>query len=494
MYKFVSLNLCIVEDKWTEEFKTCISIDQLVVQQSRLVVVQQLSLLTTLNLSGCSITNNGAHIVAGVLIETISLQNLDLSYANINPTKATKISSSLEKISSLKILNLSYNDIDDDNATTSLVRVINNNHLIERINLSNNTLSYTGVIDMANALSVTKNIKVIDISDNFITCDYGVDLAAALSKCPALQELNISQNLLMFTDVLTVAQYFRYHSTLQSLDLSSNITSLLCACEFIVDAILSVNPSLVNLNVCGRNIRPRYVEDHLSSPNKENNFALQSLHLLQHSSLDITDTQTKIIKATEICPISKENVVSYYVDHLGGAFYNHYHNFAIVIPPGAVSQKECVEIQATASYFGPYIVPEGFYPISSYFWFSANYKFHFPVYLIMNHYAKIRNIEDIGSLHVLKTCTYNANVMNEKIQMHTVSEGVYFYYGIRYCVLATNHFCSYCQAKDNKFIPDYLSACYCTYDECSTHIAEVCLCPSNPDCKKVMSFTLFLNE
>ena len=472
-----------MEDKWPKEFGRCTSINDL--------VVQQLRLLTTLNLSGCNITNNGADMIARVLLKTTSLQKLDLSYANLNPNKAAKISSSLESISSLKVLNLSNNDINDDNATTNLVKVINNNHLLARINLSNNTLSYTGVLDMANALSITKNIKVIDISNNFITCNYRVDLAVALSKCPALQELNISQNLLMFTDVLTIAQYFRYHSTLESLDLSSNVSSLPSACEFIVDAIMSVNPSLVNLDVCGRNIRPRYVEDDLSPLSSEDNFTLQSLHVLQHSSLDIADTQTKIIKATEICPVSKENVISYYVDHLGGAFYNHYQKFAIVIPPGAVSQKECVEIQATASYFGPYIIPDEFYPISSYFWVSANYKFNFPVYLIMNHYAKIRNIEDIGSLHVLKTCTYNANVMNEKLLMSKVSEGVYFNYGIRYCVLATNHFCSFCQAKDNKFIPDYLSACYCTYDELSTHIAEVCLCPSNPECKKVMSFTLF---
>ena len=71
--------------------------------------------------------------------------------------------------------------------------------------------------------------------------------------------------------------------------------------------------------------------------------------------------------------------------------------------------------------------------------------------------------------------------------MNPISDGVYFDYDIGYCVVATNHFCSYCQAKSVQDIPEYLLACYYTYDEPSSgsFIAEVCFCPSNTDCKKV---------
>jgi len=146
------------------------------------------------------------------------------------------------------------------------------------------------------------------------------------------------------------------------------MVSLSSACEFIVDVILSVNQTLVDLNVCGRNIRPRFVDDYLSPPNNEsssNGFDLQNLYLLQHFPSNYY-AYNKLIKVTEICPISKEDVVSYYVDHKGGSFYHHC-NFAIFVPPGAVSQGECVEIQATASHFGPYHVPDGFYPVSNFF-------------------------------------------------------------------------------------------------------------------------------
>ena len=452
------------------------------------LLVEQLHWLITLNISDSNITDQGADMIATVLLETVSLTKLDLSNTMLNSLKAIKIVSVLKSISSLKVFNINNNNI-DDGAANNIAAVIYSNPLIQKINLSHNKLSYTGVLNIANALS--QNIKVFDISNNFITSDNIVDLATTLSKCLVLQELNISHNLLTLTNVLTIVQAFRHHPTLQNLDLSSNAISFFSACEFVVDVILSVNQELVSLNVSGRNIRPRYVEDYLSPPSSEddyNKFTLQSLHLLQHCSLHITDTQTSFIKVTETCPISNGNVISYYVDHLGGVFYNQYHNFAMVIPPGAVSQGDCVEIQATANCFGPYKIPNGFYPISSFFWLSANYEFKAPVYFIMNHYAKIRNLEDINNLHVLYKCVHDPNSMTDDLMTSKITDRVYFDYEIGYCVLATDHFCTYCEAKTDKLIPEYLLACFYTYDESSSgqHIAEVCFCPSNYNCKKVL--------
>ena len=290
-------------------------------------------------------------------------------------------------------------------------------------------MSYAGALNIANALKNTKSIKVLDMSNNFITSEESVkDLAIALSSCTILQELNLSQNLLTFTNVLTIAQLFRYHPSLKTLDMNDNIISFSSACECIIDILLSVNHTLADLNVCGVNIRPRHTEDYLPSQNSEivyTKFTLHNLHLLEHSSLNITDTQTdaqtKFIKATETCPISNEDVISYYASHVGGVFHNQYHNFAIIIPPGAISQGECVEIQATASCFGPYIIPDGFYPISSYYWISTNYEFKVSVYIIMNHYAKVASLEDIESLYVLHTCTHDNDDIRE---MNKISDEV----------------------------------------------------------------------
>lgn len=445
-------------------------------------VVKQLRFLTSLNVSDCRITDKGADMMAASLLKTVSLERLDISNTTLDVAKTEKISNALKSVSSLKWFKINDNDIGDE-AADSIAAVISNNSLLERVSLSHINLSSTGMHKIAVALSINKNIKKLDMSNNFITADSIKYLGATLSECPKLQELIMSQNLLDLTGVLQVARYFRYHCTLETLDLSCNAISFPSACEFIVDIMLSVNQKLDNLNVCSRNIRPRYVDDYLSSPSSEKSpdqFSFQNLYLSQHSSLNTVGIQTKFIKVTEPCPISWEDVISYYVDHVGGAFYNQYHDFAIVIPPGAVSQGECVEIQATASHFGPYKIPNRLHPISSFFWISANYTFKIPVYVIINHYAKIRNLEDIDHLYVLQTCACDSTVAGGKLVMNIVSEGVYFDYEIGYCVLATDHFCSFSTASDAS-VPQYLLASYCAYDK----IAEVCFCPSNCECKKV---------
>ena len=393
------------------------------------LVIQQLKLLTVINVSGCKITNQGADMVAAILLETVSLEKLDISDTTLNEVKGDKIRSALKSISSLKVLNM---------------------------------------------------------SNNFIASKH---LVIALTECPTLEELNVSQNLLMFSNVVKIAQSFRHHAILKALDLSGNKISFSTACEFIVDVILSVNQKLTYLNICGRNIRPRFVDDYLSPPSCENDssgFVLQDLYLLQHFPLN-NYTYTKLIKVVETCPISKENVISYYVDHKGSVFYHHY-NFVIFVPPGAVSQGQCVEIQASASHFGPYEIPAGFYPISNFVWISANYRFKIPVYVVMSHHAKIRSLEDVNCLSVLQTC--GSNVAGEKYMMTKISDGVFFDYEIGYCVLATDHFCSYSQAKNNENVPEFLTAFYYTYDvSYNSHIVEVCFSKSNcQDCEKVCCY------
>ena len=464
-------------------------------------VIKQLGLLTTLDISGYNITDQGAHMVATLLLTTVSLEKLNLSSCTLTVPKAEKICNALKSLLSLKILELNDNDIGDE-AADSIAVVILNNLLLEQLNISHNMMSSPGVLQITNALLKSKNIKILDISRNFITSNGIEKLSETLSEYPVLQELNLSRNLLTLDSVLRITQCLRHHPTLQALDLSNNSISFSSACEFIVDVILSVNQGLVNLNVSGRNIRPRFVEDYLSQPpNSEkigNKFTLQNLYLLQHASLNTAYIQTKFIKAQiELCPISGEDITSYYVDHIGGVFYNQYHNFAIIIPPGAVSQGECVEIQATASHCGPYEIPDGFYPISSYFWISADYTFKIPVYIIMSHYVKIRSLEDMDHLYVLQTNACDSVTNGKKLVMNAVSDGVYFDYMIGYCVLATHHFCSYCQAKDEKHIPEYLVASYYTYDDkasSESYISEVCFCPSNSECKKVSKQIIYKNN
>ena len=458
------------------------------------LISKRLALLTKLDLDGCNVTDQGADLITEVLLKTASLKVLSIANAKLNTILTIKIFTAL-KIFLLQILKLNNNNI-DGKAADSIATVISNNHLLVQLNISHNKFSASGLSPVIQALSVSKSIKLLDISGNFKNYGFSDEIeyiSTTLAKYLALQVLNISNNSLTFTNVLKIAQAFRSHPSLEILNISNNITSHFMECEFLMDIILSVNHLLANINVCGRNIRPRFNNDCLFFPlnchKSPSRFILQNLYFSQY---DLFNRRTKVISASTQgqsafegkCSSSSENVVSYYVDQNGGTFYNQDHNFAIVIPPDAVSQGDYVQIQATASRFSEYRLPNGCYPISSYFWISACYTFKIPVFLIMGHCAKIRNLEDIDNLCVLHTCDHDVT-SEEELVMEEVSNGVYFDYDINYCVFATDHFCSICLGKKNICIPGKFLAFLYVHNTNEEQFADVCFCLATCDCAEV---------
>ena len=465
------------------------------------LISKRLVLLTKLDMSGCNVTDQGAEMITQILLEATSLKVLSIANAKLNTTMAIKIFTALEKIFLLQILSLNNNNIDDE-AADSIATVISNNHQLEKLNFSCNKFSASGLSPVIKTLSVSKNIKVLNISSNFKTYSSSNEveyIGTTLAKCLALQVLNVSDNFLTFTNVLKITQAFRYHPNLEILNISNNIASYFMECEFLMDIILSVNHLLANINVCGRNIRPRFNDDCLSFPlnchENSDRFILQNLYFSQYTLLN---KHTKVASAgtqahsdfEENCFIFIGDTVSYYVDHNGGTFYNQDHDFAVVIPPDAVSQGDNVKIQTTASRFSQYRLPKECYPISSYFWISGCYTFKIPVYLIMGHYAKIRSLEDIDNLCVLHTCDHDVT-SKEELVMEEVSSGVYIDYDINYCVFATDHFCSICLGKKNKSIPGKFLAFLYTRNTSKEQFAEVCFCPATCDCIEVATFIMY---
>ena len=464
----------------------------------------QLAILKILSVHGCNISDKGKELIMTVLSKTTLLEKFDISNGNLNTVKATEIVRVLKNISSIKSLNLSSNTICEE-AANDIAQFISSSPLLEELNISRNYIS-TGVLHVAIALSNINSITSLDISKNCITADYIEGTVSALAQCLILEDINMSNNLLTFTGIIKVAEGLRGHRNLQKLNLNNNLTSFHSEGEFLVDVILSTNDSLVYLNVCGRNIRPRFTNGHFFPPPGTEltsaRFLLQNLYLSQSPSFGMLTFKSrtvnvpgKFIEATkEICPIFDQNIASYYVDHDGGTFYNEDHDFAIVVPPGAVSQGESVEIKATASFFGPYQFPDECHPVSSFFWISSDYTFKIPVYLIMSHYAVIKNVNDIKSLCVLQApaCIHNLGITDkEKYTMKEMLNGVYFDREIRYCVLTTQHFCSFSVNDKNEgcLSKKFKVLCYdykhYNEDIGEEYITEVCFCPNNCDCSKV---------
>ena len=462
----------------------------------------QLTILKTLNVHGCNISDKGKELIMAVLSKTILLENFNISNSNLSTMKTTEIVRVLTNISSVKLLNLSSNAICEE-AASDIAKFVSNSPVLEELNLSDNKIS-TGILCIAVALSI-KFIRSLDISKNYITTDYIEGMVSALAQCSSLEDLNMSDNLLTFTGIVKVAEGLRGHHSLRTLNLSNNLTSFHSEGEFLVDVILSTNQSLVYLNVCGRNIRPRFANDHFFPPPGTEltsaRFLLQNLYLSRSPLFDMftfkstaMDIPDNFIKATEeSCPVFDQNIASYYVDHNGGTIYNQDHDFAIIVPPGAVSQNENVEIKAFARFFGPYQFPDECHPISSFFSISSNYTFKIPVYLIMSHYAVIKSVNDIDSLCVLQAPAYMQNLSstnNEKLKMKEVLNGAYFDCEMRYCLLATQHFCVFsAHDKSNGALSKKFKVLRYDYthngDNGEEYITEVCFCPNNCDCSKV---------
>ena len=424
-----------------------------------------------------------------------SVEGLDLSYCRLN---TAGVITALQNTTSMKFLRMNNNEMRDEVASV-LSTILLKNLSITEFNISHNKLTLSGIIGIINAVSKNNTIKVLDISYNRIAPNDTDDLAVALSACTRLKILNVSHNLLTFNCVLKIAQKLRDHVNLQTLILSNNFKSFISEAEVLVDIIFSTNNSLTHLDIGGRNIRPRFTGDYsFPPPNCEENsrrFLLHNLYLSEFVSMtDLIFENTSIvtppyfIKATEECPIPDADIISYYVNHNGGTFYNQDHDFAIVVPPGAVLQSDgTVEIQATASYkcFKRYQFPDGYPPVSSIFWFSANYTFKIPVYLIMGHYASNVSLKD---LHFMQACVRDLTISKDgKLVMKEVIDGVYIDKKIGCCLFMTDHFCSVCLRKNNTKLPDHYSALFYTYDDGDTFTADLCFIPLNSNCRKVRS-------
>ena len=464
--------------------------------------LKQMKNSNKLDLSDCNITTTTLEMIAEKLSKGVSLEELSICNATLNQTVANTIFILLKDISSLITLKLSNNDINDA-ALNGIKAIISHNHLTE-LDVSCNKFTADSIVQIVQAVSVVKQIKILNISKNFrnnSSSEAVEKLSSALANCYTLLELNISNNSLSFNNVLIIAQAVRNLSDLEIFNISNNITYYYLECEFLIDVILSVNQSLTNIDVCGRNIRPRFNGNCLFSPlnciENSKRFVLQNLYFMQHIVMNKCDQMESCVPPTDLefigidekCPFPDENIICYYVDHNGGTFYNEDHNFAIVIPPGAISQGKIVQIQFTASRFCPDALLNGcsgYYPVSSYLWVGAQYKFRVPVYLIMSHYAVIRYSEDIKSLYLLQSCDHG--LCSNETKTKLVSDGVYFDNEIEYCIVTTDHFCSFCLLKNKISIPERFSGFFYTYDTDKKHIAEVCFCPATHECRKVYSY------
>ena len=198
----------------------------------------------------------------------------------------------------------------------------------------------------------------------------------------------------------------------------------------------------------------------------------------------------KNIKNHEPCPLLDSDIASEKFTSCGGVLIIEEYGIKVTVPNGAIEDHCVVEIQAAASLFGLFTIPNDYRPVSAYVWLGANYTFKKQIQVEFEHHADTSSSEDISQLCMLKaSCNSHCHKMYKitKDNHYTISDSV--------CTLFTYHFCSYCLAnesdKSKKIqIPDRIVAYHYLPEDfklADIFRAELCFCYDLSICKKVTS-------
>jgi len=192
------------------------------------------------------------------------------------------------------------------------------------------------------------------------------------------------------------------------------------------------------------------------------------------------------VRNQEPCPLKDSTVISAKFTCDGGVMVIEEYGLEVTVPRGAIKDNFVVEIQAAASLFGPFAIPNDCHPVSPYVWIAANYTFQKPVEIQIEHHADVSNSEDISKLCVLKSCCTKCN--SHHLKMRDVTQKCLYDISDSFCTLLTNHFCSYCLAKKSIEVPDRIVVYHYLpedYQSAETFRAELCFCYDLNVCKKV---------
>ena len=197
----------------------------------------------------------------------------------------------------------------------------------------------------------------------------------------------------------------------------------------------------------------------------------------------------------ERCPLMDYQIISKLFDHNGGELLIKEHAVKVTIPAGAIDEDCEVQIEAAASLFGPYSIPEDYYPISAYVWIGACYEFRKTLKVEMEHDIDVSEETNVSELCVMTACEED-KVVGEYNQilfkMHEDTCEYRYELNKSTCTFFASRFCSKCLAARGKakkakriIMYHYLPEDYKSEYE---FVAEVCFCYDLQFCKEVCCY------
>ena len=155
----------------------------------------------------------------------------------------------------------------------------------------------------------------------------------------------------------------------------------------------------------------------------------------------------------EECPLKDCQITSKIFDYDGGELVIKEHAVKVTVPFRAIEYDSMVQIEAAASLFGPFIIPEGYHPISAYVWIGACYEFEKNLAIELEHDIVVSEETDISELHVLTACEediYNGENNQIFYKMHEDNCEYHYELNKSTCKILTSRFCTKCLSTRGK--------------------------------------------
>ena len=223
-----------------------------------------------LELKHCKITDVGMNVLEQFITEKVStLECIDLSHNESSPwglycayirhcscnsltlggdygvkEYVNEITESLQnntKLQSLKLKNITKE------AAELIFEIIRTNKALQKLDLSNNTLSDDGAVTIGNAIKINNALVELNISHNNITNKGSKNITEAIQVNTTLMRLNISNNILSDDGATAISNCLKCNSCLLELYIShTGITNK--GTKEIADAI-QINSTLQNIDI-----------------------------------------------------------------------------------------------------------------------------------------------------------------------------------------------------------------------------------------------------
>ena len=204
-----------------------------------------MSSLTEVDLSSAKIRNVGAAVISVVLEKNSSLTHLDLSF-NAFDGVASCLSKALKANSSVTSLNLGGNFVGEDGAS-SLSKALKANSSLTNLNLSLNSIGDDGASSLSKALKANSSLTSLNLSSTSIGDAGASSLSKALKANSSLANLNLSINSIGDAGASSLSKALKANSFLTDLDLSDN--SIGDAGASSLSKTLTANSSLTALDL-----------------------------------------------------------------------------------------------------------------------------------------------------------------------------------------------------------------------------------------------------